>query len=83
MNVEQQTNPGPGANGALSAATLEDLVRELKTRCMACFVVMVVENDEGDDDLTIVRTLGSRMMLMGACEDVKHKLLTGEGEVNE
>lgn len=75
MNLDEQTSPGPGANGVLHAATVDDLVRELKTRCTALAVVMVVE-DENGEDVTLTKTMGSALLLLGACEEIKYNRLS-------
>ncbi len=77
MNVEEQTSPGPGANGALASATIYDLLAEIKQRCVACALVSVVTDDNGED-ITMTTTLGSRLVLLGACERIKHNLLHDE-----
>lgn len=74
MNIEEQLEPGPGAGGMLAASSLDDLIRELKTRCTACAVVMVVENEQGED-ITLTKTLGSALVLLGACREIEHGLL--------
>lgn len=78
MNIEEQTEPGPGANGILARATVDDLIRELKTRCTAMGIVMVVEDEDGED-VTIVKHMGSRLVMLGALEEIKSTILSAPG----
>lgn len=74
MNIETQMEPGPGANGALASATLDDLFKEIKMRCTAVAIVVLAEDDDGETT-TLISTLGPSTFLLGAVEEVKYKLL--------
>lgn len=70
MNIEAQLESTDGSDGPLSKFTVEDLVRELKTRCTSLICIMVVDDDNGEENL-LVRTLGSRLTILGAAEVLK------------
>lgn len=67
------TNQGGPAGPDLSKASLDDLIHELKTRCLAVAVVLVVE-DENGDDISKTKYLGSRLLLLGAIRDLDYTL---------
>lgn len=58
---------------ALSTASVDDLVRELKTRCEAVVLVMHGDTPEGEGVYTFYQ--GSRALCIGLLEDAKHTLL--------
>lgn len=84
MNVGEQMEPGGGADGKLADVTLEDLIREIKTRCHAVVVAMLVDDDESGEELTLFRRLGGRVTCIGLCRDAEatmiHEGINQEGE---
>ena len=70
MNTQEQLQPGSGGNGKLADVTIDDLLSELKCRCTAVAVVMIVIDDDGDEVL-LVRTQGTRLAMLGAAEVIK------------
>ena len=79
MNLESQLEPGPGADGVLAKATLDDLFSELKQRCTAIMVVMVVDDDDGDESIVTCK-MGSRLTLLGACREFEHRCMAAHNE---
>lgn len=74
MNLEEQQQPGEGADGKLAKVTIEDLFCELKTRCTAIALIMVCDDEDGDECL-VVKTMGSRLAMLGAAEVVRQHYL--------
>lgn len=84
MNLSEQMEPGPGAGGKLADATLEDLIRELKARCTAIVVTMVVDDEDGRE-ATLTRWMGMRVTCIGLLREAEAELIrqgatTGDDE---
>lgn len=75
MNLSEQMEPGPGANGLLAEATLDDLIKEIKTRCNAVVVTMLVEDEHGEDAV-VTNYLGGRICCIGMMREAEHRMLT-------
>ena len=74
MNLDVQQQPGDGANGALASCTIEDLFCELKSRCTTMAVVMVVDDEDGDEVL-VVKSMGSRLSVLGSLEVIRQHFM--------
>ena len=74
MNVAEQTEPNPDLpKGALALATIDDLLRELHTRCEALIVCMVVTDEDGEDQ-TLTTKYGSSMACLGMAYELLHRM---------
>jgi hypothetical protein len=73
VNIEEQMMPGAGGGDALAKATVDDLLRELKTRCNALVAAMLVDDDCGEEQ-TVVCHLGGRVTCIGLMRDAELKM---------
>ena len=75
LNRELETSP---LFDRLHDATIEDLLRELQGRCVACVFVALVLDDEDQEQKVISKFNGGRATAVGLLETCKHDLLTEE-----
>ena len=73
MDIGKQTEPGEQQID-LSRATVNDLLRELKSRFVVCGFVGVVDDDDGVERI-LNWAQGGRVTLLGMIEDLKADLL--------
>lgn len=74
MNISEQLQPGDGGGDAMAGVTVDDLIRELKTRCTACVVAMLVDDEDGCEQV-IVNYQGGRVTCIGLMVDAQAKMV--------
>lgn len=72
MNLADQQQP---SGMDLSGATLDDLVRELKSRFIALALVGLVDDDETGEEKVVTWRQGGRVTVLGMIEDYKHDVI--------
>lgn len=76
MDFKTQLKPGADQKirDAIADATLDDLISEIKARCTCVGIIMVVEDDDGEDQI-LTASQGPSLSMLGAIEELKHNLL--------
>lgn len=78
MDTEQQFSEEDDLDhkeSPLAGFTMNQLLCEIKSRCLALAAVMVVDDDDGGD-MVVTCTMGSRLQILGAAEVIRQEYLT-------
>lgn len=75
MNVQTEMEPSGKDTRVLSEYSVEDLIAELKTRCTAIVVTMAVDDEESNEEMTLMRRMGGRIHCIGLMRDAEATMI--------